>query len=259
MVGPVVRSLLLGLAAAVQRAVDGFRGNPGERVGTGADGAPSARIDEVAEQAVLKALERRQVKVNVLSEEAGWLDRGARDTLVVDPIDGTHNAIRGVPAYATSLALARSSLGDVRAGVVRNLVTGDTFYAERGKGARLAGRPIRVRPLDPNDTLFDVYLGENADPKAAEVAALARRVRNLGAASLDLCLVACGAADLYYMNAAVRTRLRLVDIAAGTLIVREAGGEVLDLDGQPLDLPLDPKARTNLVAVGDRRALEWIA
>src|SRR5207249_1597868 len=104
-----------------------------------------------------------------------------------------------------------------------------------------------------------VYLGSNAHPDAARVAGLARRVRNLGAASLDLCLVARGAADLYYMHSAVaNTKLRAVDIAAGTLIVREAGGFVLDLGGRDLDLPLEAKARTDLVAVGDRRAWEAI-
>ena len=130
-----MRALLLELAEAVQRAVDAFRGDIGETVGKGADGAPTARIDAVAERAVLEHLERSRVEVNVLSEEAGWIDRGAVATLVVDPIDGTHNAIRGVPAYATSIALARSSLRDVEAGVVRNLVTGHTYFAERGKGA----------------------------------------------------------------------------------------------------------------------------
>ncbi len=254
-----MRPLLLELAEAVQRSVDAFQGNSGEPVGKGADGATTARIDAVAEQAILDVLKKRGTKLNVLSEEAGWIDRGGDSTLVVDPIDGTHNAIRGVPAYATSIALARSSLRDVSAGVVRNLVTGQTYFAEQGKGATLNGKPIHARPFDPSDTLFDIYFGEHADPKAAEVAATARRVRTLGAASLDLCLVAQGAADLYYMNSVARTRLRVVDIAAGCFIVREAGGDVLDLEGRALDLPLDPKARTNLVAVGDRRVLEWIA
>src|SRR2546425_2179185 len=125
------------------------------------------------------------------------------------------------------------------------------YYAAKGHGARLNGRPILVHAYDPKDLLFTVYLGSNAHPDAARVARLARRVRNLGAASLDLCLVARGAADLYYMHSAVAdTKLRAVDIAAGTLIVREAGGIVLDLGGRDLDLPLESKARTDLVAVG---------
>src|SRR5439155_689101 len=83
-----------------------------------------------------------------------------------------------------------------------------------GHGARLNGRPIRVHAYNPKDLLFTVYLGSNAHPDAARVAGLARRVRNLGAASLDLCLVARGAADLYYMHSAVaNTKLRAVDIA----------------------------------------------
>jgi fructose-1,6-bisphosphatase/inositol monophosphatase family enzyme len=100
-------------------------------------------------------------------------------------------------------------------------------------------------------------MGTHAAPDAARIASRARRVRVLGAASLDLCLVARGAADLYYAHAKrTKTKLRAVDIAGGVLIVREAGGLVLDLKGNELDMPLDPMARTDLVAVGDRRTWE---
>jgi fructose-1,6-bisphosphatase/inositol monophosphatase family enzyme len=110
------------------------------------------------------------------------------------------------------------------------------------------------------DLLFCVYLGSNAAPDAVRVTTKARRVRALGAASLDLCLVARGAADLYYMHSAtMETKLRAVDIAGGTLIVREAGGLVLDLEGHDLDMPLTTTARTDLVAVGDRRTWEAIS
>src|SRR3989475_1036028 len=250
-----VKELLLELAEAVQHAVAELVEDPAEVVGRGADGAPSTRIDRVAEAAVLRVLEYEEARLNVLSEEAGFIDRGGDATLVLDPIDGTHNALRGVPAYSVSMAVGRSHLEDIEEGLVRDLVSGATYYAAKGHGARLNGRPIRVHAYNPKDLLFTVYLGSNAHPDAARVAGLARRVRNLGAASLDLCLVARGAADLYYMHSAVaNTKLRAVDIAAGTLIVREAGGFVLDLGGRDLDLPLEPKARTDLVAVGDRRA-----
>ncbi len=242
---------------AAQRAVDGLVEDPGEILGRGADGAPSARIDRVAEAAVLRALEESGARLDVLSEEAGFLDRGGDAVLILDPVDGTHNAIRGVPAYAVSLAIGHKRLRDIEIGLVRDLVTGATYSAIRGQGASLNGRPIRVRPFNPKDTLFSIYLGTNAHADAAKVAARARRVRNLGAASLDLCLVARGAADMYYMHSAVEeTKLRVVDIAAGTLIVREAGGCVLDLNGGELDLPLRFDARTDLVALGDRKAWE---
>jgi fructose-1,6-bisphosphatase/inositol monophosphatase family enzyme len=254
-----VKELLLELAEAVQHAVAEIAEDPGEVLGRGADGAPSTRIDRVAEAAVFRVLDYEDAHLNVLSEEAGFVDRGGDSILVLDPIDGTHNAIRGVPAYSVSMALGRSRLADVQEGLVRDLVSGATYYAAKGQGAKLNGRAIRIHPWNPKDILFTVYLGTNAHPDAARVASLARRVRNLGAASLDLCLVARGAADLYYMRSAVEeAKLRVVDIAAGTLIVREAGGHVVDLDGHDLDLPLESTARTDLVAFGDPRAREAI-
>ena len=254
-----MKGLLLEAAEAVQHAVEAMTGNPAEVLGRGADGGPSARIDRVAEEAVLRVLDYEEASLNVLSEEAGFIDRGGQATLVLDPIDGTHNALRGVPAYSVSLAIGHERLSDVQEALVRDLVSGATYYAAKGGGALLNGSPIHVRPYDPADVLFSVYLGTNAASDASRIAGLARRVRALGAASLDLCLVARGAADLYYMHSAtVETKLRAVDIAGGTLIVREAGGLVLDLEGRDLDLPLSPTARTDLVAVGDRRAWETI-
>src|SRR5216684_7039704 len=215
-----MKGLLLELADSVQHAVDAIEGNPAEIVGRGADGAPSARIDRVAEAAVLRVLDYEDARVNVLSEEAGFVDRGGDATLVLDPIDGTHNALRGVPAYSVSMAIGQSHLADIEEGLVRDLVSGATYYAAKGQGAKLNGRSIHVHPYDPKDLLFTVYLGSNAHPDSDRVARLARRVRSLGAASLDLCLVARGAADLYYMHSGVvDTKLRAVDIAAGTLIV----------------------------------------
>ncbi len=263
-----MKALLEGIADAVQRALGEQKGDLAEVVGKGADGAPTRRIDAVAELAAFGYLDYSLPDgYTVLSEEAGRVDRGGVWTIVLDPVDGTHNAIRGIPAFSVSVALCRKappgqveSLVEVRAGLVKDLVSGITYYAEAGKGATRDGRPVRVRtPFSPRDTVFDVYLGQRARAKASEVANLGRRVRNLGAASLDLCLVACGAADLYYMNSAeAGHELRAVDIAAGVLIVREAGGGVVDLDGKPLDMPLDVGPRTNLMAFGDPQILEML-
>ena len=254
-----MKGLLLELAEAVQHAVSAIQGDPAEVVGRGADGAPSTRIDQIAEQTVLRVLDYEGAALDVLSEEAGFVDRGGQATLVLDPIDGTHNALRGVPAYSVSLAIGHERLADVQEALVRDLVSGATYYAAKGGGAFLNARPIRVHPVNLEDLMFSVYLGSHAAPDAAKVASFARRVRVLGAASLDLCLVARGAVDLYYMHSAMRdTKLRPVDIAGGTLIVREAGGLVLDLEGHDLDIPLTTTARTDLVAVGDRRTWEAI-
>lgn len=254
-----MKALLLELADAVQRSVGQIAEDPGEVLGRGADGAPSLRIDRVAEEAVLRLLDYEGVKLDVLSEEAGLVRRGGDAVLVLDPIDGTHNAVRGVPAYAVSLAIGRERLADVEEGLVRDLVTGATFYAAKGRGATLNGRSIRVRTFRPEDSLFSVYLGSNAHPEAARVASRGRRVRHLGAASLDLCLVARGAADLYYMHTSIEgVKLRAVDLAAGALVVREAGGRVEDLESHDLDIPLRVDARTDLLAYGDPKVLEVI-
>lgn len=252
-------ALLANLAMAVQHAIDHLQGDPAEILGRGADGAPSSRLDQVAEAAVLARLEKEGVSVNVLSEEAGFIDRGGEALLVLDPVDGTHNALRGVPAFSVSLAVGHARLSDVEEGLVRDLISGATYHAAKGRGATLNGKTIHARRFDPKDALFSVYLGTNAEADAARVASRARRVRNLGAASLDLCLVARGAADVYYMHSREeRLKLRACDIAAGTLIVREAGGLVLDFQGRELDIPLTSEAHTDLVAVGDRKAWEAI-
>src|SRR5438093_572759 len=191
---------------------------------------------------------------------AGLIDRAGKATLVLDPIDGTHNAIRGIPAYSVSLAIGHERLSDVQEALVRDLVSGATYYAAKGGGAFLNARPIRVRPVDLKDLVFTVYLGTQAAPDAARIASQARRVRVLGAASLDLCLVARGAADLYYMHSKLtETKLRAVDIAGEALIVRGAGGVGLDLKGQEPELPLTSTARTDLAAVGDRRTWEALS
>ena len=264
---PRVRALLEGVADAVQAAVRGFAGDLGEVVGRGATGANTQRIDLVAERAAFAFLKDRGFPCTVVSEEAGRVEGEGEWTLVLDPVDGTHNAVRGFPAYAVSIAAVPRGrrghverLREVTAGVVRDLVTGHTYAAEAGKGASLDGRPIRVRtPFDPWDTMFDVYLGEKAHADSLLVANAARRVRNLGAASLDLCMVATGAVDLYYLHSTeVGHELRAMDVAAGVLIVREAGGEVVGPDRKPLDMDLSPAARTNVIAYGDEQILEML-
>jgi len=254
-----VKKLLVRLADEVQKAVAGFKGSYGEKVSIGAYGSLTSAIDKVAEKAVLDAIEEVDERLNILSEEAGFIDRGGDLTLVLDPVDGTHNAERGLPIYSTSLAIGKKSMEDVSHALVRDLVSGMTYYASKDDGAFLDDASIRVRNFDKKDALFTIYLSRNAHEDAHHLAKKARRVRNLGAASLDMCLVATGAADLYYMNStAKQAELRVVDVAASTLILREAGGEVIDLSRKRLDMPFDAKMRSNLIAYGDAKVLELV-
>lgn len=252
--------LLVEAADAAERAAKSL--DPaewGQHVGIGPDGSPTSVLDRAADQAIREVVVASGESMNYVSEESETEERGAEWTIVVDPVDGTHNAVGDLPDYSVSLAICREDLLGAQWGLVRNLTNDWTYQGEKGKGASLNGRPIKVSSYDPPKSLFSLYLGDRAAPKAFELARQCRRVRNLGAASLDMCLVASGSADLYYMETTARhLELRVTDVAASSLIVREAGGEVYNLRGDPLNMALDPRDRSNLFAVGDPRLLEVV-
>lgn len=256
-----MRETLEWLAASVAGGIDqgcAFSERAAE-VGMGADGTPTCRIDKVAEDLLLRLMDERDVPLNVLSEEAGLIDRGYERTLVMDPVDGTYNALMGIPFYSVSLAVCTKSMNDATHGIVRNLVTGDVFYAEKGKGATWNGRPIHVRSCDMDSSVLFVYLGKYSAATANGVLRKARRTRSMGCSSLEMCLVAAGLADGFYLHSEVYQRaLRVVDIAASALILREAGGELYDLDGKVLDMSLDLEVRANCLAAGDPSMLRWL-
>ena len=223
-----------------------------EELYQGADGTPTCAVDKVAEDVILQLVEERDLPYNVLSEEIGFVDRKKSKTLVIDPIDGTYNSAMGLPFYSVSLAIGERSLRDVEAGLVQNLVTGDTYYAEKGKGATLNGERIQTRPFNPYKSIFLVYLGKYSSVDNFRLAKLGVRARALGCASLEMCLLAEGKVDAYYMNCEVYERsIRVVDIAASVLILREAGGDIVDLSDRPLDMKFDLQERSNFLAYGD--------
>ncbi len=231
----------------------------GRTVGMGADGTPTKFIDKVAEDVILRYIEDEGIEANFLSEEAGYIDRGCELTLVTDPLDGTHNAASGIPYYAVSIALGKDDILDLEEGVVINIVTGDEFYGARGKGAYLNDERIRVREYDEGRDLLLAYMGVHAAPETYDVVSRFRRVRSLGAAALEICAVACGQADGFYLNFRPEKRsLRVVDIAAGVLMVREAGGEVYDIVGNVLGMRLSLDVRTNMMAVGSNQMFRKI-
>jgi fructose-1,6-bisphosphatase/inositol monophosphatase family enzyme len=150
---------------------------------------------------------------------------------VVDPLDGTTNYLYGFPAWCVSVAVEDGE-GAI-AGVVHDPVAGETFRASRGGGAELNGVPIHVRDHDRLETaLIATGFGYDPDVRAGQADVLRRAVphvrdvRRAGAAALDLCFVAAGRLDGYYERG-----LNPWDWAAGVLIVREAGGEVVPLEG----------------------------
>ena len=213
-------------------------------VGLGADGTITKYVDKIAEEAALNVINKSKTRVNVLSEEIGFVDNDAEYTFVLDPLDGTRNAARGIPFYSVSLAVGKNRISDVEYGIVKNIPTGDVFLAEKGYGAFLNNKRIGVPELPDKEILSSLALGKNYDKTTIKLARK-DKVRSLGSASLEMCMVAIGALDFYVIG---KEYLRCVDIAASTLILREAGGVVTDIHGEELDMPFDLNEHTSVVA-----------
>lgn len=215
------------------------------------------RIDMVAEEALNRAVLEEGIAARVISEELGERIVPASGqpeyTLVLDPIDGSNNAISGIPYFCTSLALSKktsgATFGDIDAAAVAS-IAGGTFSAQKGKGARLDGKPISVkeRPEKPRYAIYSY----DAGPIPRGVIALQEEhcvVRTLGSIALDLCLLARGSLDIVVDT---RKKLSGYDILAGALILKEAGGSVTDLSGDPLsDLPVTASGISIVAAADD--------
>lgn len=199
-------------------------------------------VDRAAEQAIIEVIRDAYPKHAILAEESA--PSGAGNALLsssteaeyqwyVDPIDGTTNFIHGHPQYAVSIALAHR--GQVQQAVVYDMNRNDLYTASRGIGAFRNDRRIRVsRQTALNECLlatgFPVYDHSFLDNYLAmlkDIMSKTAGLRREGAASLDLCNVACGRIDGFW-----ELGLKPWDIAAGSLIVQEAGGLVTDLEGE---------------------------
>ncbi|KLK87167.1 fructose-1,6-bisphosphatase [Methanoculleus sediminis] len=235
------------VAGAVRDAIAGMVGTPeaGAYVKMGADGTPTKKIDQVAEDIIVDHFAERSLCRRLISEELGCAEMGGENgTIFLDPVDGTYNAVVGIPFYALSIAYAEE--GVVQAGYVQNLATGETFHAVRGRGARLDGRPIRVSGVSLlEESAMSVY-GRKFDPTRVQmIGRKIRRWRLLGASALELCYVGCGRIDGFID---VRGTLRVTDAAAGMLVCEEAGGKVSDLEGNALVFPDEVSVGRSLVA-----------
>lgn len=191
--------------------------------------------DRAAEQLIAGRLLGARPGDGLVGEEGASEPGSSGVRWVVDPLDGTTNFIYGIPAFA--VAIAAEVDGEVVAGVVHDVAHGLTYAAALGGGATCNGRPIRVREGATLATAL-VATGFAYDPvRRAEQATLLTRVlprvrdiRRMGSAALDLAHVACGMLDGYF-----EYRLNPWDIAAGGLIVREAGGQTGGFGGFGFD------------------------
>jgi myo-inositol-1(or 4)-monophosphatase len=190
-----------------------------------------SEADREAEAAIAELLRAERPDDALVGEEGAGDEGTSGRRWVVDPLDGTTNYLYRFPAWCVSVALEDEEGG--LAGVVHDPLRGETFRARRGGGAELNGEPIAVNDHDDLATaLVATGFGYDPDVRAGQgdvVRALLPHIRDLrraGAAALDLCFVACGRLDGYFERG-----VNHWDYAAGVLIVREAGGEVVELEG----------------------------
>jgi myo-inositol-1(or 4)-monophosphatase len=191
-------------------------------------------VDLRSEEFLLDAIRCNFPEHHVITEESSGIDGDEEQCWYIDPLDGTVNYTHGVPIFAVSLAYVES--GSVSLGVVYNPILNECFKAERGKGAWFNGKIIGVSlTSDLNRSLlvtgfpYDIRTNpENNLDHYNRFAMLTQGVRRLGSAAIDLCYVAAGRFDGYW-----EIRLEPWDLAAGALIVQEAGGVVTDINGHP--------------------------
>lgn len=226
----------------------------GNNLNIGADGTPTKFIDKLAEDAALNLINKSKTNVNILSEEIGFVDNGSDYTFVLDPIDGTRNAYRGIPFYSVSIAVGKKGISDVEFGIVKNIPTGDTFTAEKGFGAFLDKNQISAPEIPDKEILSSLALGKNYDKITLKLAKK-DKVRSLGSSSLEMCMVAIGGLDYFCIG---KDYLRVVDIAASTLILREAGGVATNILGEELDMPFNLQERTSVVAACNKELVQKI-
>jgi myo-inositol-1(or 4)-monophosphatase len=218
----------------------------------GEGGDDTTAIDQAAEDAVVARLERTGESFVLVSEELGTRSFGGGGpvTIVVDPIDGSVNAKRGIPFFSFSLAVAQgSALGDVEFGYVYDFGSGEEWTATRGRGAFLDGEPLRgLPPKDPIEILaFEGTTASIIAERALAGASVAQRFRVMGSLALSLCHLAAGRVDAVCSLKAARS----VDIAAAQLLVRERGFAVELFEDPPFsEGPLDLVPRSRIAAAG---------
>ncbi len=192
-------------------------------------------VDRACEALIIAGIDRERPGDAILAEEGGGREiDGATYRWVIDPLDGTTNFAHSYPCFAVSIGIERE--GEPHVAAVYNPVMDELFHATAGGGAFLNGRPIRPTPetdlgkaLVATGFAYDRRKSErdNLD-ELAHFLARARAIRRDGSAALDLCAVACGRLDGYW-----EFKLAPWDVAAGRLIVTEAGGRVSDTAGGP--------------------------
>lgn len=229
--------------------------------GRGAGGDISRNIDIIAEKTVLEFFKEINFECVVLGEECGKveLSKNPKGFVIMDAIDGSANSVRGVPFFCSSLAFApKNRLSSITDGVITNLTNGEMYWASKNKGAFLGNSKIHVNNKDPIYKIVGINTS-GAKPelmrKLFPIFERHNHTRHFGANALEMAMFARGWMDIFID---LRDKIRVQDIAAGYLIVKEAGGLLLDQNFKSLDSDLDYKTRISFIAAANQKILDEI-
>jgi len=190
------------------------------------------KVDLLSDKKIKETISKKYPKHNFLTEESGFTDKGSEYTWIIDPIDGTTNFTSKIPYFAVSIGLARNN--EIIMGIVHNPCTKETFFAEKGKGAFMNDKRIKVSNKNNiKDALLAFALPSSIKTSQKTFVLLSkifgsvRGMRNPGSAALNMCYLAAGKFDLF-----LSLSLSSWDAAAAYLIINEAGGRVTNIKNE---------------------------
>ena len=228
-------------------------------LGIGAGGDPIKQIDLVAENAIMNTLKEHEISFTLVSEESGIKEYGKtpqKHYVTADPIDGTTNLIRGIPFYATSIAVStKPTINTIHTALVTDLVHGITYTAQKGKGAHRNNQEINPSKMESLEKAvigidLNTYKIRKLAPRLTNLIQKTKHIRHLGANALELCHMADGTTDAFLD---IRRKLRTTDMAAAWLIIKEAGAKITTPEGKPLNVKLSPKQKVAFIAAANQK------
>jgi len=229
--------------------------------GRGAGGDISRNIDITAEKTVLDYLREIHFDCVVLGEECGRVEisKNPKGFVLMDAIDGSANSVRGLPFFCCSLAFAtEEKLSSVTDAVVTNLSTGDLYSASKGNGAFKNDKRITVHKEKPLYKIVGINSSGSSPELLEKLSPIFEKhhhIRHLGANALEMAMFAEGLIDIFID---LRKKIRIQDLAGGYILVKEAGGLILDENLEPLDSDLSYETRLSFVAASNRQILDEI-
>lgn len=216
-------------------------------LGRGASGDMTYAIDKIAEDLVISAFYKEGISFNLIAEESGpKLVENSKFNLIIDPIDGSRNAISGIPFFSTSIAIADgATLESLKLGYIVNLINGDEFWAERDRGAYYNG--LKINTEKEEKSIIVAFEASNPFEALKEILPLfkiANRVRCFGSTALDLAYLSTGSISIFITP----TPSRIFDFSAGILIAKESGALITDIKGRTIwTLPVKFDTKTTLM------------